>query len=289
MSVNQHTFSINQSKRGGYGLVDFARIRFENDWPSIAHMHPYCEIFIVTDGAGYHVQNKIHIPVKKGSLIIANPGVLHTETFCKNTPLEYAVFGLSNLRFDFDKEPFSPPDEAGESEQNEVRVFDLGDSFWEVEKYLAAIERELKAKAPYYEDMCRSLADLIVITVTRVTGGAGKQQAAGGAVSNSALQIADYIRNHYAANITLEFLERKFYISKFYLIRAFKKYCGATPMQFLNAVRIEKAKHLLETTNLKVADVAGAVGFYNSAYFAKLFKRATGLTPTQAMDNSGRA
>ncbi|MGE3759527.1 MAG: helix-turn-helix domain-containing protein [Pseudobdellovibrionaceae bacterium] len=68
-------------------------------------------------------------------------------------------------------------------------------------------------------------------------------------------------------------------LSKFHLIRSFKAATGASPIQFLNALRIEKAKLLLRTTETSVSDVALASGFSTFSAFNKSFKRSTGLAP----------
>lgn len=54
---------------------------------------------------------------------------------------------------------------------------------------------------------------------------------------------------------------------------------GKTFKEYLTQVRISKSKKLLATTEMSVAEVARAVGFDNSGYFAKLFKERMGCTP----------
>jgi transcriptional regulator GlxA family with amidase domain len=61
--------------------------------------------------------------------------------------------------------------------------------------------------------------------------------------------------------------------------RRFRAATGLTPMDYVQAIRIEEAKQLLETGALGVDDVGHAVGYENPASFGRLFKRRTGLTP----------
>lgn len=61
----------------------------------------------------------------------------------------------------------------------------------------------------------------------------------------------------------------------------FKEATGLTPLQYLNRVRIEKAKELLLNTSLSVAEISECVGFSSQNYFGRLFRRQVGLSPTQ--------
>lgn len=65
------------------------------------------------------------------------------------------------------------------------------------------------------------------------------------------------------------------------LKRRFKTATGATLMRYVQNLRIEDAKRLLETERGPSEDVASAVGYENAAFFRRLFKRCTGLTPGQ--------
>jgi two-component system response regulator YesN len=61
----------------------------------------------------------------------------------------------------------------------------------------------------------------------------------------------------------------------------FKTETGATAMQYLKALRMEKARELLDTTYLSVKEVAVQVGLNDTSHFVRDFKKAFGQTPTQ--------
>lgn len=69
-----------------------------------------------------------------------------------------------------------------------------------------------------------------------------------------------YIDKHFSENINLDKIADKALVSKFHFIRLFKKYYGSTPNQYLQAVRIQKAKKLLRKGNA-VGEVCAAIGF----------------------------
>ena len=59
------------------------------------------------------------------------------------------------------------------------------------------------------------------------------------------------------------------------------EYSGESPMDFRQRYRIEKAKQLLITTNLKVFEISNAVGFSHAKYFGQVFKQEVGKTPVE--------
>lgn len=88
-----------------------------------------------------------------------------------------------------------------------------------------------------------------------------------------------YIETHYYEKVTLEQLAQRVFLSPAYLSRVFKEETGTAFNDYLNAVRIAKARQLLLHEDLRVTDVASAVGFDDQSYFTKVFRRVTGMTP----------
>ncbi len=94
-------------------------------------------------------------------------------------------------------------------------------------------------------------------------------------------RIKDYIQNHFAENLTLAVLSELFYVSPVYLSRLFKRKTGTNFVEYLTALRMEKAKIFLADSNLKVYNVAEMVGYENPRYFARLFRESTGYVPQE--------
>lgn len=64
-------------------------------------------------------------------------------------------------------------------------------------------------------------------------------------------------------------------------MRRFAKATGMSPLDYVHALRLEEAKHLLETTELPVEAIANDVGYEDTSFFGRLFRRKTGITPLQ--------
>ncbi|MCG8331117.1 MAG: AraC family transcriptional regulator [Chitinophagales bacterium] len=92
--------------------------------------------------------------------------------------------------------------------------------------------------------------------------------------------IRNYIDNNYDTDLNLDLLSHIRFVSKYHLLRLFKKYYGLTPKQYLIDKRIEKSKELLKN-GMTVTETCFAVGFKSLGSFSTLFKSKTGKPPVQ--------
>lgn len=97
--------------------------------------------------------------------------------------------------------------------------------------------------------------------------------------------MTSYIHEHYADELTLAELSDKVFISRNHLSIIFKNITGETFNNYLTRVRIEKARELLMERNMLVYEVAERVGYKNIPYFSTLFKKITGMNPTELIKN----
>ena len=97
--------------------------------------------------------------------------------------------------------------------------------------------------------------------------------------------VLNYIKEHYNHDVSLETLSKLVYLNPKYLSTLFKKETGETISNHIAHIRIEKAKELMSDIRLKTYEIADKVGIHDSRYFSQLFKRHTGLTPSQYRDN----
>lgn len=98
-------------------------------------------------------------------------------------------------------------------------------------------------------------------------------------------RCVQHIETHYWEEVSLEALARSVYLSPTYLSRIFHKEMGETFSAYLNRVRIEKSKALLRRGDIRLIDIALAVGFQDQSYFTKVFKRLVGITPNKYRDS----
>lgn len=98
--------------------------------------------------------------------------------------------------------------------------------------------------------------------------------------SSEIKSICQFIENHYMENIALDDLCKLTGLSKYYLLRSFTKQKGISPYSYLETIRIDNAKKMLEHGVLPI-DVALQTGFTDQSHFSNFFKKFIGLTPKQ--------
>lgn len=91
--------------------------------------------------------------------------------------------------------------------------------------------------------------------------------------------IENYIDSHLSEEISIEMLCSDFNISRTKLYEIMKQYTGGGIAKHIKKKRLEKAKLLLKTTDLKISDISSAVGFSDYNYFLRVFKKAFGVSP----------
>lgn len=94
------------------------------------------------------------------------------------------------------------------------------------------------------------------------------------------LNIAkEYIDQNYAKDLTLSQVAKYIYLSDSYFAHSFKDKFGISPKSYILKTRIEEAKELLGSTDIKISDVALSVGFSSQQRFNDIFKKYTDMTP----------
>ena len=93
--------------------------------------------------------------------------------------------------------------------------------------------------------------------------------------------ITAYMGLNLKEKFSLDELARRACISKAHFCRRFKEETGASPWTYLTLLRLEKAKKLLECSELSPGEIAGLCGFYDASYFSRQFRRYVKVTPLE--------
>lgn len=94
-------------------------------------------------------------------------------------------------------------------------------------------------------------------------------------------QIKLYIEEHLAESLTLTVIARVVNYNETYISRLFKQLSGTSLTEYITQERIKKAKYLLSSTSESMQDIAAALGFDTSQYFSSVFKKSTGISPSE--------
>lgn len=265
----RHQYSMKLKPR----LLYVGNLKKSQGWTEKLHTHEFCEIIYVVDGHGCITLENEQRNVKKGDLIIYNPGVLHAEESSKAEPLEIRFMALDRLEItDLPKNHLLPPEY---------------DSIYSTGKYGDLIHAEFdrmitefENSEAFYVEIAESIARTLMMYVIRIIN---KQDTNASIFqSNRNLNLAlNYIKEHYHENILLEDIADYCHLNKYYLSHLFTQLQGVSIGKYVQNLRINESMKLLRETNEPVAAIAQEVGFKDAGHFCRTFKKETSFTPLQ--------
>ena len=94
-------------------------------------------------------------------------------------------------------------------------------------------------------------------------------------------EIQAYIQEHFTEDLSLNRISEQFYLNPVYISQLFKKKTGVGYKDYMTGLRIQRAKRLLEETDLRVYEICEMVGYRDIKYFNKTFEKLEGMTPSE--------
>jgi AraC family transcriptional regulator len=166
------------------------------------------------------------------------------------------------------------------------------------------IVTELESRSPIIESMARmafdelqrgdksmgsnlyadSLANVLAIQLLREYSSKKmlpEKRYVNGLTNRKLAFVLDLIESDLSEDLSLKVLAKSAGLSEYHFLRMFKKSTGYTPHQYVINQRIERAKDLLKNTDMSITEIAYLLGFSTPAHFTHLFRRKTGLLPSQ--------
>ncbi|MNI88343.1 HTH-type transcriptional activator Btr [compost metagenome] len=93
--------------------------------------------------------------------------------------------------------------------------------------------------------------------------------------------LEDFIKEHLDEDLSLVRLAELVYLNPSYLSRIYKQETGRNLTEFIDSIRLLKAKDLLKNDNMRINDIARRVGYETATSFTRFFKKATGCSPQE--------
>ena len=259
-------------------LLYVTTAKYEGDWQSILHSHPFSELFYVVSGNGSFLAEDTEFPVGRNDMVIINPHVQHTEKSLKTKPLEYIVLGIEGLSFSFENITTTQEGITIHTASGAVHKYNMQHS--NIYAYLNIMLEEISHKEENYEAVCQNLLEVLLTCMLR-NNHLSIIPSGNSTLNRECTQIKNYIDANYSENITLDTLAAITHMNKYYMVHAFKKYKGTSPINYLISRRLNEARHLLETTDYPIAKIAQAAGFSSQSYFSQVFRKELNITPAQ--------
>jgi two-component system response regulator YesN len=128
-----------------------------------------------------------------------------------------------------------------------------------------------------FEDLCYLTTEVMDNFITTVFLENKQKQ-----YSRHLIRAVEYIGRHYAGEITLHTVAEAVSVSEFYLSHLFRKEMDTTFSDYVCRIRINKAKEILKRdSDIRIQEIGELVGFNDPNYFAKSFKKLTGISPRE--------
>jgi AraC family transcriptional regulator len=143
------------------------------------------------------------------------------------------------------------------------------------------LKTEAESRHPAGQLYADSLANTLAAHLLRhYTISGGKLSVTSGGLSGRRLRRAtEYIEENIERDLSLAEIAEAVALSPFHFTRSFKLATGLTPHQYLIKSRVDRAKRLLEKTDLPLAEISYRAGFNSQSHFTTVFRRMTRLTP----------
>ena len=249
-----------------FRLLSISSSKYENDWRSFPHSHPFTEIFFIRSGSGrIQIENE-SVPVAANSLVAIGAQLIHTEFSDSTTPLDYYVLGVEGLKIT-DKEPEYLHVPASSSSPSISQCFEN-------------ILREMHNKKEGYAEICQHYLAILILYFCR-KGHVSYEIEDAQNSSHECHKVKHFIDHNYQSKITLDALAENCSLSKYYLGHRFTELYGKSPIAYLNEVRLAAAKDLLLNTNHSIEEIASSTGFSSTSYFSQSFQKNFHTSPQQ--------
>jgi len=261
-------------------------IRRSPQIPYPLHSHDFSELVIVLSGTGIHFTEEGDFRVNAGDVFVIQGATSHGYKELEDLYLVNLLFSMDQLPLPFLDISYIPGYQAlfhlepryRGSHNFASRLKLQADDFIRVNSLVDRIEQEYRNSRKGYRYMASVIFMELIGTLSRCYDNSENTQ------NRELLRIArglSYLEHHLAEKISLKELEDETGMSMSSLNRHFKRVTGVPPLEYHLRQRIRRACTLLRQTDLNITEIAFKTGFDDSNYFARQFRRVTGMTPSR--------
>ncbi|MCA9836434.1 MAG: helix-turn-helix domain-containing protein [Trueperaceae bacterium] len=258
----------------------------ETWWRNYLHVHSFFEVCYVLQGEGsFHINGKDQA-LKAQDLFIARPNERHEIISSKNQPL--AIYFWSYTL-------------TTQKPRQDYDLFKLFQAFIQTSEVIIAnatkladllehLNREINQKQLGYRTVIENLAKQVLIETARMSVRTLPQASPLREYSHQELlvrTIDQYLRDNTKEPLRLKEIAAQIHLSERHMSRTFKAVTGKTIKSYATELKIEIAKQLLLKQKLSIADVAYETGFLDARHFSTLFRKHSGLSPSQYRERGG--
>jgi len=270
------------------GIPIYIREGYLSHYPeyrALCHWHEDLEFIYVLEGGMDYYINGENITLTKGNILLVNAGRLHygysmDRQECRFYCIIFHPIILAPTKSMMKKwiDPIT---------QNTELDYLLLDKHEKMEELLTEIFRLKKNFKKTYELEVMSCFHKLwnyVYGATDIMPGEvfdNEKQKDAEAELVAQRKMTAYIYQNFSENLTLEEIAESGGVCRSKCCQLFKKYVGQSPMEFVNAYRLECSQNLLQATDMNITDICMGCGFNHLSYFSKQFRIKYGCTPRE--------
>jgi len=267
-----------------------------------AFVDPEYVMSYIKDGAETYLLENVKHSAQPGSLVLMPPYMLHIINTEQGAPVTEHV-----IHFDL----FAKPERLGPVPKDPEMSFKrkCGDAS-DPETLLCAVPNVvpcnhadrhfvealfLKMKSEFESKgelsslaLKASMLELLCFYLSRIPSSKGLGKAARPKVWTNLERAIKFIHSGFRRPLSIREIAREACLSPNYFCALFKDYTDISVHQYLNAVRIDEARRLIEEGSMNFTQIASETGFPSIHLFSRIFKRQTGMTPTEYLGRGGQ-
>ena len=265
-------------------ILFLIKMKFNCESVMTYHTHDFIELkYVLSGSCTYNIDGTLY-EVKKGDIVLSNPGIYHQKIINPGDEVLEIHLGFNNICIEnFQKNCLIPATASP--------VITLSKYESDFFKCCTEIMQE-QEKAELGSDLIvKSLAMKLIVLLLKETYlienfvpesifNFESYEKAG--IINT---IVSYINENYMDYISLNKISKNMYLSSVYISKIFKEEIGDSPINYLIKIRLKKARELLEKGDLPIKAVAKSVGYEDAYHFSKLFKKYFGVSPSKVKNS----
>lgn len=248
----------------------------KNNMP-VQHYHDAYEIYLQIDGKRYLFYDNICYTLERGDMAIFKPFDIHYAEsrevdYYERYVLNFQTDVLSSVLTDSEKYLLLGKINSCVIHLNEEQINELCGYFKRAEEYAK------QGSFLMHKLLCTSVLQLIVKVIEYTDKSIDVTEEK---ISPQIITALRYIDKHYKESMSLDDISNAAHMSKFYFCRKFHSTTGATPLEYLNNVRLTKVHNLLLSTDMTIDEIARETGFMSAVNLTRAFKKVYGSAPRE--------
>ena len=274
-------------KKRGYLLENFRLFHLNSRGGAQVeyHYHEFCKmLFLIQGSGGYYIDGQRYL-LQSGDIVLLDAHSIHRPELEAGVPYERIILYISPEYLHQQSTADCPLQAIFSGEKG--HVLRLGEERKQaVFRIAAALEREMASDAFGREILSNAALLQLLVEIGRNREGTETEGTSPMMPRNERIvEILRYIDRHLAEDLDAEELARAFYISKYHMMRLFRRETGTTIHLYITQKRLIKARELMDA-GVRATDACYRCGWRSYSSFTRAYNKHLGTTPTGRMDTA---